>query len=118
MAHDRAGYRDHCAERRPWSDAKRWVLASLWDGHGKWWDGWAKALPGRTPDAIADQAQVMGLTWKRPRDKWAPEEDALLLRHIMEVAQRTGRKPSSVASRVATLRRSAKRADAERMATR
>lgn len=42
--------------RRPWSDAERWVLASLWDGHGKWWDGWAKALPGRTPDAIADQA--------------------------------------------------------------
>lgn len=62
--------------RRPWSDAERWVLASLWDGHGKWWDGRAKALPGRTPDAIADQAQVMGLTWKRPREKWTHAEDA------------------------------------------
>lgn len=118
MAYDSAVYRDHCGERRPWSDAERWVLVSLWDGHGKWWDGWAKALPGRTPDAIADQSQVMGLTWKRPRDKWAPEEDALLLRHIMEVSQETGRAPSSVASRVAVLRRSAKRADAERMVTR
>ena len=104
--------------RRPWSDAERWVLASLWDGHGKWWDGWAKALPGRSPTAIADQAQAMGLTWKRPRDKWTPEEDACLLRHIMEVSQETGRAPGSVASRVAVLRRSAKRADAERMATR
>lgn len=35
MPYDRAGYRDHCAERRPWSDAERWVLASLWEGHGK-----------------------------------------------------------------------------------
>lgn len=78
----------------------------------------AKALPGRSPAAIADKASEMGLAWKRQRDKWTPEEDALLLRHIMEVSQETGRAPSSVASRVAGLRRSAKRADAERMVTR
>lgn len=102
----------------PWTEAERWTLATLWEGHGKWWDGWAKALPGRSPAAIADKASEMGLAWKRPREKWTPEEDALLLRHVMEVAQRTGRKPSSVASRVATLRRVAKRADTERTATR
>lgn len=54
------------ATNKPWSDAERWTLAALWDGHGKWWDGWAKALPGRTPDAIADKASEMGLAWKRP----------------------------------------------------
>ena len=104
--------------RRPWSDAERWVLASLWDGHGKWWDGWAKALPGRTPDAIADKASEMGLAWKRPRDKWTPEEDALLLRHVMEVSQRTNRSPSSVAARVRALRDKARAGDGARTLTR
>lgn len=106
------------ATNKPWSDAERWTLAALWDGHGKWWDGWAKALPGRTPDAIADQAQAMGLAWKRPRDKWTPEEDALLLRHVMEVSQRTNRSPSSVAARVRALRDKARAGDGARTLTR
>lgn len=103
---------------RPWTEAERWTLAALWDGHGKWWDGWAKALPGRGPAAIADKASEMGLAWKRPREKWTPEEDALLLRHVMEVSQRTNRSPSSVAARVCALRNKAKAGDDVRTLTR
>ena len=105
-------------ERRPWTDAERWALAALWDGHGKFWDGWADALPGRSPAAIAAQAQLMGLTWKRKREPWTPEEDACVLRCVLDAAQRTGRAPSAVAGRVAALKRRAARSDNERMVAR
>lgn len=51
-----------------WTERERWRLATLLPRHGREWDGWAEALPGRTPDAIEAMARKMGL---RPKPRGA-----------------------------------------------
>lgn len=94
--------------RRRWTERERWRLATLWPQHGRDWDGWAEALPGRTPDAIEAMARKMGL---RPRPRtgaWTRSEDAVILRDLMRMAQETGRTPGSIVARLVHLKTAAK----------
>lgn len=97
------------ASRGRWTERERWRLATLWPRHGRDWDGWAEALPGRTPDAIEAMARKMGLRPKPRRGAWTRAEETVLLRGLMDMARKTGRTPGAIVTRLGHLRSAAKR---------
>nr|DAI67856.1 MAG TPA: Myb-like DNA-binding domain [Caudoviricetes sp.] len=97
------------ASRGRWTERERWRLATLWPRHGRDWEGWAEALPGRTPDAIEAMARKMGLRPKPRRGAWTRAEETVLLRGLMDMARETGRTPGAIVTRLGHLRSAAKR---------
>ena len=91
------------------TERERWRLATLWPRYGRDWDGWAEALPGRTPDAIEAMARKMGLRPKPRRGAWTRAEETVLLRGLMGMARETGRTPGAIVARLGHLRSAAKR---------
>lgn len=91
-----------------WTERERWRLATLWPQHGRDWDGWAEALPGRTPDAIEAMARKMRLRPKPRMCAWTRAEETVLLRGLMRMSQETGRTPAAIVARLGHLRTAAK----------
>lgn len=94
-----------------WTERERWRLATLWPRHGRDWEGWAEALPGRTPDAIEAMARKMGLRSKPRRGAWTRAEETVLLRGLMGMARETGRTPGAIVARLGHLRSAAKQGE-------
>lgn len=94
-----------------WAERERWRLATLWPRHGRDWDGWAEALPGRTPDAIEAMARKMRLRPKPRRGAWTRAEETVLLRGLMRMSQETGRTPGAIVARLGHLRTAAKQGE-------
>lgn len=94
-----------------WTERERWRLATLWPRHGREWDGWAEALPGRTPDAIEAMARKMGLRPKPRRGAWTRAEETVLLRGLMDMARETGRTPGAIVTRLGHLRSAVKQGE-------
>lgn len=99
------------APRGRWTERERWRLATLLPRHGREWDGWAEALPGRTLDAIEAMARKMGIRPKPRRGAWTRAEDAVLLRGLMGMARETGRTPGAIVARLGHLRSAAKQGE-------
>lgn len=59
------------AKGLPWSDAELEALARLYPEHGGAWDGWRKAIPGRSRNAIVSMAKAVGIHKARPAEKAA-----------------------------------------------
>lgn len=99
------------ASRGRWTERERWRLATLWPRHGRGWEGWAEALPGRTPDAIEAMARKMGLRPKPRRGAWTRAEETVLLCGLMDMARETGRTPGAIVTRLGHLRSAAKQGE-------
>ena len=99
------------ASRGRWTERERWRLATLWPRHGREWEGWAEALPGRTIDAIEAMARKMGLRPKPRRGAWTRAEETVLLRGLMGMARETGRTPGAIVARLGHLRTAAKQGE-------
>ena len=89
-----------------WSDEEKATLRRLWATHGPYWDGWADELPGRSAKAIHSMACKLCLT--KQRNRWTPEEDVKVLKHVVAAAKETGRSPYAVASRLQYLKNHAR----------
>ena len=59
------------ASGMPWSADELATLVRLYPEHGGAWDGWRKAIPGRSRSAIASMAKKAGVHKTRPAEKAA-----------------------------------------------
>ena len=89
-----------------WTEAEVDTLRENYRGHGSEWDGWDELLPGRSPAAIRNRAQGMGLT-RQPTGRWSADQDAYLLMQLQVIARRTGHSERQVVARAVRLARSA-----------
>ena len=92
-----------CPTARLWSEEEVRLLREHYPDHGAKWAGWAEVLPGRTEGAIGNAAVRRGLTRRTPR--WTPAQDESLGRILAELARRTGRAPTAVATHMLCLAR-------------
>lgn len=79
---------------RPWTDAEDEILRENIDPHGPWWDGWARLLPGRTPNAISARRKKLGIAGPRSNASgpapWTDEQRIGLVEHARAVTKLTG----------------------------
>lgn len=101
---DRGLYGGH--RRGSWTEGEDAALAREYAGHGPSWEGWRELLPGRSPAAIRNRAQGMGLT-RQPTGRWSADQDAYLLTQLQAIARRTGHSERQVVARAVRLARSA-----------
>lgn len=73
-----------------WTDKELQLVRENYPEHGGDWDGWAAALPGRSPRAIYRKANDMGVFYRGPRKqlgggrRWSPEEEEILKKNYYE----------------------------------
>ena len=67
----RVGKDSPSARGLPWRVEELRALVRLYPEHGGAWDGWRKALPGRSRNAIASMAKALGVRKARPAERVA-----------------------------------------------
>ena len=99
----------------PWTRAELDALRRLYPSHGPRWEGWARLLPGRTPDAMAAMAHKLGCPRRRDALRGFSRADAACAaRHLRAMAEETGRSTSQCALLVSVALAAANERDGNR----
>ena len=99
----------------PWTRAELDALRRLYPSHGRNWDGWARLLPGRTPDAMVAMANKLGCPRLRDALRGFSRADAACAaRHLRAMAEETGHTTSQCAALVGVALAAANERDGNR----